>query len=224
MRQGLKKGMAYVMAPADTGAKTGNENLTLSDKKELLEESMTLEQKDQEKTRIKKDIFLVHYRTTLGSVAATCEMTDISRETYYNWLKKDPIFNQKIRASFADKLNDVEQQLNKAVLKGDVGAIRYFLDRRHPLYMPKLKVVAPKAGERSMEDLIIEGEWSDSNEIYDETKETEINIGDDNTEVLLDQGQERKDGAVQVEPGAVVLLEKKNEEKPDTKIQTGGNK
>lgn len=217
-----------IKTSANTGVKNNTENLTKPYKEVLLDSqvSMTSEQKEQERTRVKKELFLVYYRKTLGSIGVTCEKVDITRVTYYEWLKRDPKFNQDIRASFADKLNDVEQQLNQAVLKGDVGAIRYFLDRRHPLYMPKIKVVAPKAGEKSMEDLIIEGDWKDTNEIYDDNTEekTELEQSNDNRETLQDTKQKGGDSPVRTEPGATLLLDEKNEKKSDIKIQTGGTK
>ena len=220
--------MAYNIAPADTGVKNNIENRTELDKKGLLDgqEPMTPEQKDFERTKVKKELFLKYYRSTLGSIGATCDKVDIARSTYYEWLSKDPIFNKKIRASFADKLNDVEQQLNQAVLKGDVGAIRYFLDRRHPLYMPKVKVVAPKAGDKSIEDMIIEGEWKDTNEVYDNNtiEETGVKLEDDYRETHQDTKQEGGNGTVRPESSATILLDEKNEKKSDIKVSSGGTK
>jgi len=225
----IEKTMTYaVKTSADTGVKNDLLNPTKSDKKELLDGSniTTPEQKEQERTRVKKDLFITFYKKTLGSIGATCDKVDISRDTYYEWLKRDPVFNQKIRASFEDKLNDVEQQLNQAVLKGDVSAIRYFLDRRHPLYMPKIKVVAPKAGEKSIEDLILEGEWKDTNELYEiiDTTKTGVELKDNNREELQDKKQEGTDGPVRIEPGATLLLDEKNETKSDTQVSPGGTK
>jgi hypothetical protein len=216
-----------IKTPEQTGVIKQEENRTESDKKELLQPiELTKEQKEQERTKVKKELFLKYYRKTLGSIGVTCEKIDMMRSTYYEWLRKDPVFNQKIRASFADKLNDVEQQLNQAVLKGDVGAIRYFLDRRHPLYMPKVKVVAPQAGEKSIEDMIIEGEWKDTNEVYENDIESEstVECKDNNRETLQDKKQEGDNSTIQTEQSADILLVKEDEKKPDTKIQAGGIK
>jgi hypothetical protein len=197
------------------------ENHSESHEKELLDnKTIKTEDKEQERTKIKKELFLTIYRKTLGSIKATCEKVGITDWTYFYWMKKDTDFNQKIRMCFADKLNDVEQQLNFGIIKGDMRAITYFLDRRHPLYMPKVKVVAPKAGEKSIEDMIIEGEWKDDDNYY----ETRIEQPIDNTKLLQDQKQEGANGPIQTESSSVVLLVKENKEKPNIEIQTGGIK
>jgi len=174
------------------------------------------DKKEQERTRIKKELFISFYKKLLGSIDATAEMAGINNDTYYDWMKKDPIFNRRIRECVNDKLNKVEQQMNKKILEGDSTMIRYFLDRKHPGYMPKIKVVAPLAGEKSIEDLIVEGEWRDTNEVYD--NEETIEQQNDNREALQNKEQKGENGSVCIESGAAILLDEKNEEKSGAQV------
>jgi len=179
-----------------------------------------IEKTEQTRTRIKKTLFLEIYRKTLGSVKATCEKVEIVRETFYDWMRNDQRFQMNIRNAWREKLEDVEQQLNLKILAGDASLIRYFLDRRHPLYKPKVKIEGPKPGERSMEDIFDEADWQNDNKEYDE--ETQQPISD--PAKLLAKKQEGGNGAVQTEHSPVVLLEKEDKKEPNPKSPAKGNK
>jgi len=155
---------------------------------------------EQERTKIKKRLFLEVYGKTLGSIRATCEAVKISRETYYEWRRIDPEFDFNIRNAWKQKLEDVREQLNHLILKGDGPSIRYFLDRRDPEFMPKAKIIAPPPGEKSGED--------DINEYFKENAEGQFEL---HRGQVLDKGQEGSVGAVQIKSDAGNIPEKKDE-------------
>ena len=62
---------------------------------------------------------------------------EIGRRTYYDWLENDPGFRLKVKQTFEEILEDAEELLNMSMLQGNAASIRYFLDRRHPDYMPR---------------------------------------------------------------------------------------
>lgn len=193
-----------IKTSADTGVRNNLKNATECNKND-----------EQERTKIKKEYFLVVYRKLLGSVQATCDKVDIDRVTFYRWKESDPEFAKAIRECWKYKLEDVEQLLHKAMMDGDTSAIKYFLDRKHPGYMPKLKVVAPMAGEKSIEDIFIEGEWKDDNNFYEPTNEEETTTEQpiSNTKLLQDKKQEGEISSVQIEQSPNVLLDEKDEKK-----------
>jgi len=163
--------------------------------------------KRTEQTMARKKMFVEFYQRTLGSVKATCEKIGINRDTYYDWMNRDQDFKMQIKRCWRQKLEDVEQLANNEMLKGNASLIRHFLDRRHPDYMPKLKVMAPALGEKSLEEEFDEMEFVDDNNIYAKTKDEQLN-GDQET--ISNSQQEGDNGAVSSEPGAVILLDKKN--------------
>jgi len=163
--------------------------------------------KERESTTVRKEMFITYYQKSLGSVKATCEKIGISRETYYDWMRNDPNFKMSIKGCWRQKLEDVEQLANNEMMKGNASLIRHFLDRRHPDYMPKLKVMAPAMGEKSLEEEFDEMEFVDDNNIYAKTKDEQLN-GDQ--EAVSNTEQTRGDGAIQTQPGSVILLEQKN--------------
>ena len=75
MEQRKEKGMEYVVK---TSANT-------EVKKDLGNDTERHEKDEQERTKIKKEYFLVIYRKLLGSVQATCDKVDIERKTFYRW-------------------------------------------------------------------------------------------------------------------------------------------
>ena len=205
---------------ANTGDIKNTGNDTERHKSELLKEEE--DKKEQERTRVKKELFLNIFAKTLGSVTASCDKIGIERKTYYRWRNDDENFAMAINNCWARKLDDVEQQLNKKILSGDTSAIRYFLDRRHPSYMPKLKVITPNEGERSMESILKDCEWADNNEQYEIKTEDEQDI--DDPKLLQNKEQEGTNGIVQTERSADVLLDEKKKEEPSTESKTEGDK
>ena len=177
---------------------------------------------EQERTRIKKELFIEYWVKTLGSVQMTCDKVGISRVTYYDWRDTDPVFAMNLRKAIAAHRENVVELLNKEMLKGDSASIRYWLDRVHPLFKPKQKIEGIVPGVKTADEELKDYEWSDDNNTeYQE--ETEDEQSDVHSDAVSDQGQEKQNSAVQTEQGAKVLLEKKDTPKPDIKSATKGN-
>ena len=106
------------------------------------------------KRELMKKIFLDYWAKSMGVVSATCEKVEISRETFYSWMKEDPIFAKKISDLTGQKNTIAEDLLwGKVTIKKDGACIRYYLDRKHPGYKPKV-INEVVAGDITLEDLI----------------------------------------------------------------------
>jgi len=117
-----------------------------------------------------KKIFLDYWAKSMGVVSATCEKVGISRETFYNWMKEDKVFAKKITDLTMEKNTIAEDLLwGKVTIKKDGACIRYYLDRKHPGYKPKV-VNEMVAGDITLEDIIDKDE-DELNKNNDENKE-----------------------------------------------------
>lgn len=72
------------------------------------------------------------WRETHGHISNLCRATGISRKTYYDWLKGDPEFAQAIEDAEAELNDEMRDALVNKAAGGELGAITYWLDRRHP--------------------------------------------------------------------------------------------
>ena len=80
----------------------------------------------------KKARFIELYDQLNGHITQSCEGTGISRQTYYDWLEKDPVFAKQVMESeqhLNDEIRDV--LINKAG-SGDMAAVIFYLKNRHP--------------------------------------------------------------------------------------------
>jgi hypothetical protein len=77
----------------------------------------------------KKKAFLKIYAESFGNITKTAEAVEISRASYYNWIKEDQEFKKAIRdIEPAEMLIDfVESQLIENIKSGDTTAIIFFL-------------------------------------------------------------------------------------------------
>ena len=191
---------------------TGNDILEITDE----------EKKEQERTRVNKALFLEYFHKNSLHVTNTCQKINIDRSTYYDWIDNDPEFAkavEMVRRSMRDEVEDVLVGL--VLLKKDPPSVRYWLDRKHPGYIPhsKTEVVV---GDRTLEDLIDEREEKLNDKPTDTTKDTTgPEIPD--REVIQDTKQEGADSAVHIQPGAELLLEKENKTKSNSESETKGN-
>ncbi len=185
--------------------------------KELTKE----EKKEQERTTAKKQMFLKEWGATLMSIKETCRRVGIDRWTYRDWTRKDPAFVRALQEAWQDKLEDVEEKLNKKILEDDGTSIRYFLDRRHPLFKPRVKLEGPQPGERTAEQDLDEFFGTNDNE-DNETQQGQKQPGVHPAEIQ-DQGQARPDGGVQAEPGPGLLLGETNPPQPGTESPAEGD-
>lgn len=174
------------------------------------------EKEEQQRTIVKKKLFLATFRKTLGSIQATCDKVGIERTGYYRWLRNDPQFALDINECLKQKLEDVEQQLNLGILKGESSLIRFFLERKHPEYKPHT-VTEIITGSKSLKQLIDDDEETlNKRDDAGKQQSSQTDEQGDNRGSSSDQGQAGTNGEIQVEPGAEILLGEEDAPKPDT--------
>ena len=64
-----------------------------------------------DKTTLKKELFLKILHEKLGHISNSCDAANISRATYYKWLKDDDEFKESVDASWEGLVDHVEHQL-----------------------------------------------------------------------------------------------------------------
>jgi hypothetical protein len=191
------------------------ENLTKVDK--------TPERREQERTRIKKKLFLEYLAAAKGIITPVCEKVQISREMFYQWKEKDPEFAQAVGKVTA-KMNEevVDMLMAKIFIERDGPSIRFYLERKNPEFKAHT-VTEIVTGERTLEDLfdesadkkIAEGK---KNGNHTATTKAGGDAGqpDVDRKAVQDKGQARIAGAAKIQRGAKLLLGKADKKKPDT--------
>lgn len=184
--------------------------------------------KDQERTRINKQLFLEMLPQCRGIIRMTCAKIGIGERTYYDWRDNDPEFNEKVAKQYAHLKEEIRDVLLKKILvEADGPSVRYWLDRKDPEFMPKAKTEVI-TGSRTLEDLLDEdeenlnkenGESNSTNEDRTPKEEKERSETTDRG-TIQDKKQEGGTDTVQVQQGSAVLLEKENEKKPDSQSET----
>ena len=67
---------------------------------------------EQERTKIKKDAMIEALHASLGIVTTACKNAEIARVTYYEWLKDDPQFKERVDDISNVALDFAESQLH----------------------------------------------------------------------------------------------------------------
>jgi hypothetical protein len=78
-------------------------------------------------TGLKKKIFLAAYDKSLGNVSGSCLQVGIHRQTFYDWMNKDPAFKNKVEETNEKQIDFVESQLLKNIQSADTTSIIFFL-------------------------------------------------------------------------------------------------
>lgn len=78
----------------------------------------------------KKEKVLEALEKSLGIVSAACKEVNITRETYYRWLKEDDHFKQKVHEIHELQGDFVEHQLFKKIKEGSERSIMFYLKYR----------------------------------------------------------------------------------------------
>jgi len=207
-----------------------NEKLTKTDTAGITKElnyvvekaEETAKKVEQERTIIKKKLFLETFAKSNGVITVCCDKIGMSRERYYEWKNNDLDFANALEEINSQK-NEVAEDLLWAMvtIKKDAPSIRYYLDRRHPLYKPKNETEVV-VGDRTLEDIIDEDEEKLNIKPKKDIKQIE-NDGTNNKDkqisdrkVIEDKNEEGGKGAVQIQHGAVVVLGEEDEKKPNT--------
>ena len=85
------------------------------------------------------------YIEAFGNITETCTKLDIDRTTFYDWLKQDKTFADKIKEADSIIEDNVEMMFIEQDLLTRWDARRYWLDRRHEKYKPKADIaISPK--------------------------------------------------------------------------------
>jgi len=83
-----------------------------------------MSEKDREKRKL---LMLEALEKSLGVVTAACREVDISRNTYYVWLREDPEFKRKVEEINDIQIDFVEHQLFKKIREGSEKAIMFYM-------------------------------------------------------------------------------------------------
>lgn len=175
-----------------------------------------IKKEEQERTRIKKKLFLNYWSKSRGVISATCRKTDIHPDTFYDWKKNDPEFAQKLEEVTKHRNEDVEDILmGKIFIEQDGACVRYYLERRDPNYKPK-NTTEVIAGDRTLEDLIWEAEEKglDLEKLKKQKNEAQNREQNVDREPAQNKEQEGNKSSVQTKPGSKLLLEQEDKEKP----------
>ena len=78
-------------------------------------------------THKKKKAFLEIYEKTFGNISASCKQTNISRQTFYDWKKKDELFAERESEIKEGLLDFAETQLYSAIRNGRTAELIFFL-------------------------------------------------------------------------------------------------
>jgi hypothetical protein len=114
------------------------------------------ELQEQYRTTAAKERFIEAYDVNMGNISQSCEGANISRESYYAWIKADAQFRLKLK-EIDDKMIDLVDDKIKALMnRGDATTIRWWAERRDPKYKSKNETEIVVAGMRTFEDLAYE--------------------------------------------------------------------
>lgn len=75
----------------------------------------------------KKRKFLELFRKNMGIVSATCEAMNISRQTYYDWLKSDDEFKKSCEDIKETQIDFAESSLLKQIKDGNATSTIFYL-------------------------------------------------------------------------------------------------
>jgi hypothetical protein len=81
-------------------------------------------------TEERKEFFLTILSMALNNVTKTCEITQVSRATYYKWLDQDQDFADQVRAIMDQVIDYVESKQLALIEALDGPQIRFFLQHQ----------------------------------------------------------------------------------------------
>ncbi len=78
-------------------------------------------------TQRRKKRFLKNLKDGFGIISYACDMTNISRQTYYRWCNEDAEFKKVCDDIKEDTVDSVESKLFQAIGDGNITAIIFYL-------------------------------------------------------------------------------------------------
>lgn len=167
---------------------------------------------EQERTTIKKRLFLEIFEKTLCAISITCDKAGIHRDTYRLWMTTDPEFQRTVNEIKSRENENVENKLKNLIAQGKQGSIHFYLEKKHPDYKPKSSMeLSPSSGGPTLFEVIVSLE----ERLKKPDGKPKTAIADnkqpaDNRDAVQDPGQAGKPRAVQKQPDAGVVLETKD--------------
>ena len=88
----------------------------------------TEEAGDRRKQRLneKQKLFLEAFTTSACNISVACRKTNISRQTYYDWIDKSDTFKRQCEHAREDFYDFAESKLHKLINEGTTAAIIFF--------------------------------------------------------------------------------------------------
>jgi|TARA_R110001632_G_scaffold13990_2_gene47455 hypothetical protein len=83
--------------------------------------------KKGEKKNVKKEAFLMAFESSACNVSISCKKVGISRNTFYEWKKKDLVFAEAVHDQNEGLLDFAETMLYKAIKEGKTPELIFFL-------------------------------------------------------------------------------------------------
>jgi hypothetical protein len=81
---------------------------------------------------------LLEYLDTIPNISTACEKANISRNTFYRWMKEYPEFKAVFEEAYLKGLESMsdlaESKLFSKINQSDFKAIKYYLDNNNPRY------------------------------------------------------------------------------------------
>lgn len=107
----------------------------------------------------KKKLFVKLYNQLFGNISNTCMGVGIARQTYYDWLDKDPLFAQLIMESEMNLNDEIREVLINKAASGDMTAVIFYLKKRHPDFKDQNTFAAEfKDGDKQIRFIVTRGE------------------------------------------------------------------
>ncbi len=88
------------------------------------------ENKEQNRTKLAKIQMLNALEKTLGIVTGALKIADITRTTYYSWLKSDEVFAGKVKDLDNLALDFAESSLMKQIKEGNHSSTQFLLKNK----------------------------------------------------------------------------------------------
>jgi len=107
----------------------------------------------QERIKKKQGEWLEAFKTQ-WTISGTCRNIGISRDTYYEWIKKYPEFLKRKKEIEEDQIDYAETKLYRAIDAGNLKAITFFLKSRSKKWRPvEKREVEEKTESRRLKEL-----------------------------------------------------------------------